>query len=516
MQPFAAPTAMKKLSLAFVLFSLVFSVACGSGIGGLIGTGHYNNGSLNGSYVYQITGNDLNSGSAYTESGVFTADGNGKIVSGEDDFSEETSGGLTTPSTDTGTYSVGSDGTGTITLNFSSGSVDFDITLASASKFYLIEADAANASGVGEKQSATTLPSAPTTFVFKQHDGNGVAGTQSSSIVGQFTLATNGTITGSDDENRSGIVNGGAGTGAPLALTGASAFAPPDSNGRGTATIVDSIGTTDLVYYIVDANNLRFIASDSGFVGIGRAEAQTGTFTTDPLSGNSFAFGSRADDATGLASVNTVGSFTASSGTISGGLLDTAIDWTAAYASIPINPTGTYTPVTSNGRSVVALSTSAPFSDTVTQVFWMVSPSRAFFLTASDTSDPSKIEDGTADEQQGTFTTSSLNGQYAFNMDGFDNNEGDFVDRVGWIQWKGNGNLTWNEAVNNSGTIGSSGGLSGTYTVGTNGRAAATVSPGTLSESNNDLVFYLVSGSNAYMLENDAGVEINGAMNLQQ
>jgi hypothetical protein len=515
MQLFAAPTAMKKLSLALMLLSLVFSVACGSnGINGLIGTGHYSNASLTGSYVYQITGNDLSSGSAYTETGVFTAHGDGTITSGEDDFSEETSGGITTPSTDTGTYSISSDGTGSITLNFSSGSIDFDITLASTSKFYLIEADGVNATGVGEKQTSTTLPTAATAFVFKQHNGNGVTGTQSSSAVGQFTLAADGTVTGSDDVNRSGAVNGGGGTGTPLALTAASAFTAPDSSGRGTAKLVDSAETLNLIYYVVDGNNLRFIDSDSGVVGIGRAEAQSGAFTTDPLSGNSFAFGSRADDAAGLAAVNTVGSFTASSGAISGGLLDSAVDWTAAYASIPINPTGTYTPVTASGRSVVATSTSAPFTNSVTQVFWMVSPSRAFFLTATDTSDPSKIEDGTADEQQGTFSNSSLNGQFAFNMDGFDNNEGLFVDRVGWIQWKGDGTLNWNEAVNNSGSIGSSGGLTGTYAVGTNGRAAATVN--SLSESNNDLVFYLVSGTNAYMLENDTGVEINGAMSQQQ
>jgi hypothetical protein len=515
MQPFAAPTAMKKISLAVMLFSLVFSVACGSnGINGLIGTGHYSNSSLTGNYVYQITGNDLSSGSAYTETGVFTANGSGTITSGEDDFSEETSGGITTPSTDTGTYSISSDGTGTITLNFSTGSIDFDITLASSSKFYLIEADAVNATGVGEKQTSTTLPTVATAFVFRQHNGNGVTGTQSSSTVGQFTLATDNTVTGNDDVNRSGAVNGGGGTGTPLALTAASAFTAPDGSGRGTAKLVDSTETLNLVYYVVDGNNLRFIDSDPGVVGIGRAEAQSGTFTTDPLSGNSFAFGSRADDAVGLAAVNTVGSFTATSGTISGGLLDSAVDWNAAYASIPINPTGTYTPVTTSGRSVVATSTSAPFTNSVTQVFWMVNSSRAFFLTTSDTSDPSKIEDGTADEQQGTFSNSSLNGQYAFNMDGFDNNVGNFVDRVGWIQWSGTGSLTWNEAVNNSGTIGSSGGLTGTYTVGTNGRAAATV--GSLSESNNDLVFYLVSGTNAYMLENDTGVEINGMMNQQQ
>jgi hypothetical protein len=512
MQHLAAPNTMKKIYLALMLVSLVFSMACGSnGIGGLIGTGHYSNASLTGSYVYQITGYEFSSGSAvqYQEAGIFTADGHGNITGGSDDFAETTSGGVSsTP--DTGTYSINSDGTGTVILTFgSSGSVTLSVTLVSNSKLYLIEADNANATGVAESQSSTTLPAG--TFIFKQHSVSSIA---DSSSIGQITLAANGAVTGSDDVNNSGTVNGGHGTAAPLTLAGGSVFNAPDSTGRGTAALIDSTGTVNLVYYIVNASNLRFMVSDAGVIGSGRAEAQSGApFTTDPLSGNSYAFGSRGDDSiAGNGAVNTVGTISASAGAITGGLFDSTTEGANSFASVAINPSGTYTPVAANGRTLFGFTTAMP--STVQQVFWMVSPARAFFLTLSDSSDVTKIEDGTADQQQGTFTNSSLNGQFAFNMDGYDNNQQLFVDRVGWIQWKGNGNLTWKEVVNNSGQASASGGLSGSYTVGSSGRTTATVS--NLSESNNDIVFYLVSGSSGYILENDPGVEINGMMNMQQ
>jgi hypothetical protein len=34
--------------------------------------------------------------------------------------------------------------------------------------------------------------------------------------------------------------------------------------------------------------------------------------------------------------------------------------------------------------------------------------------------------------------------------------------------------------------------------------------------ANNDVVFYLVSANSAYVLQNDPGLEIIGAVNLQQ
>jgi hypothetical protein len=49
--------------------------------------------------------------------------------------------------------------------------------------------------------------------------------------------------------------------------------------------------------------------------------------------------------------------------------------------------------------------------------------------------------------------------------------------------------------------------LTGTYSIASNGRVTSSV-----NNLSNNLVFYLVSGSNAYMLQNDTGVSIGGTM----
>jgi hypothetical protein len=52
----------------------------------------------------------------------------------------------------------------------------------------------------------------------------------------------------------------------------------------------------------------------------------------------------------------------------------------------------------------------------------------------------------------------------------------------------------------------------GTYAVDTTGRATATL---TGSTNNIDLVFYMVSPSQGYVLQQDAGVEVSGKATLQ-
>jgi hypothetical protein len=140
----------------------------------------------------------------------------------------------------------------------------------------------------------------------------------------------------------------------------------------------------------------------------------------------------------------------------------------------------------------------------------MVSPSRAFFLS----NDPNKEEDGIADLQQSsTFSNSSLSGPYAFVMDGFITASYN-ADGLGWIQGDGAGNMTWNQGVNDGGVFNStSGTLSGTYSVASNGRVTATITG--VSQTNNDLIFYLISDSSAYFSQNVTGYEMFGTMDLQ-
>ena len=93
-------------------------------------------------------------------------------------------------------------------------------------------------------------------------------------------------------------------------------------------------------------------------------------------------------------------------------------------------------------------------------------------------------------------------------MDGLTTlNSGALYDRVGNLHWDGAGNLGLTEVVNVSGSPSTSGTLMGTYTVGSNGRAV-----GNISGLSSNLVVYLASGSEGYMLQGDSGVEINGMM----
>jgi hypothetical protein len=511
---------MKKLLFALPLSALFFLFGCGGGGpsgagggGGGGGTGSFSNASLSGSYVYTISGFDLNTNNPYREAGVFTVDGNGNVTSGTDDFTEGASGIST--STSTGTYAISGDGTGTLSLIFdgvSSNNLNFYITLASGSKFYLVEADALNAYGVAEQQDATAASTTPSgSYAFRIHPVGAALGLNS--MVGQM-IVSSGVVSGSAD-----VIQGGSfdnGTGAPLAITTGSLTAPSTtagSTGRGSGSFADSLGTTSFNYYIVDSNNIRFLLNEATAVGIGRAALQTGApFTTASFTGG-YAFGSRGDDAVGgtlnYNDVATVGQLVVSNGAVTGGIYDSVQAGAQVGVGAPL--TGGAYSVQTNGRVAVTL---APGIGTTTeQVYWLVSPSLAYFIS----DDTTKAEDGIAQLQSTTsFSNASLSGQYAFFMDGLNFAAEAYVDRVGWINVDGNGNLTLFQSELDNGTLTNNGKFSGTYnTVAANGRATATVNG--ISAAPSDITFYLVSPTEAYILQSGAstGYMIIGDMNLQ-
>ncbi len=482
---------MRKLYLSLGLVSLLcLCTACGSSNGivtGFIPKGNFSKASLNGQYVYQIEGFDFRNsttGVPYREAGVFTANGSGGITSATDDFSE---GGTVLTTTSTGSYAISKDGTGSLSFNNALGTINLAVTLVSASKVYLVEGDSVlNAGGLAEKQDATAIATAPSgTFVFREHDINTL---QSAGSVGAFTVSGGTVSAGGKDVNSAGVLTS-------LTFTGGSFNAPDTLTGRGSGTLVDSSpATSSFFYYIVDANNIRFLSDDVGVVGSGRAEKQTGT----PALSGSYAFGSEGDTINFLSSINSAGRFTASSGTITGGARDTVQDGSSA---VNVTFTGTYTQAAS-GRASITLSTTANSN----LVVWMISPSRGFFVV----DDPTTVQEGTLDLQQtATFSNSTMNGQYALVMNGFD--AGGAKDRVGTLQWDGSGKLVLNEFTNANGVITVPIIISGSYSVSSNGRAT-----GSINTLSNNLVFYLVSGSNAYVVQNDTGVQIDGTVSKQQ
>ena len=501
-----------KIVLAALCGLLAFALGCGSSSNSS-GRGPFSNASLNGSYVCQLVGNDSFIDSAnnkqnesYTEALVITTDGAGHLKGVEDFNSSLPATGFVAGTAFTGTYTIGHDGNGSMTINFSapsSGQINLSITMENTSKFYAAEADAfsnfsANAAGEGIKQNSSALSSPPSnaSFVMRAHQEL----PSSSATVGSLNTSNAASVTGTIDVVRNGAL-------LPQLTVASGTLSTPDSNGRGTLAYTDTDSspvTTHYEYYIIDANTFLLMQSDSTMLGTGRAEAQAGGALN--LAGN-YAFGSRGDTSTNTGGVRSVGVFTAGGGSITAGKLDSVQDGTSTFFNQDF--TGNYTQG-SNGRVQVTFIPSGATSVMIPEVFWMVSPSRAFFLVNAN----NKVEDGTVDlQQQNSFATTDVNGQYALVMDGY--NSSNFLTRVGTLISDGKGNLQLNEEANSfdgslPGLINDPGTLSGNYTVDSNGRVAATIN----SVSSN-LVMYMVSPGQAYILQNDSGVEISGTVTLQ-
>jgi hypothetical protein len=81
---------------------------------------------------------------------------------------------------------------------------------------------------------------------------------------------------------------------------------------------------------------------------------------------------------------------------------------------------------------------------------------------------------------------------------------------VGTLQWDGSGKLILNEFTNTDGTP-STATLSGNYAVSANGRTGASI-----SNLSSNLIFYLVSANDAYVVQTDPNVELNGTISKQQ
>ena len=478
------------MTLAAMAF-LLAAIGCGSGSGIIRPLpGGFSKASLKGQYVIAQTGigavqPSVGIGAApFSEAIVFTADGNGNLTIPVDDFNQSATA-YTLPSSLTGTYSLGSDGTGSLSFNGS----NYAITMIDDSHFYVIEQDAfATASGFGEKQDTTAFTAAPSgNFVFKAHN------LSVSSRVGGITIS-GGAINGNEDFLSLGTLSSNL----PIA-TSVAMSAPDSTTGRGTFTLSDG---TSFNYYIVNSSKFHLM-SRTGLLEIGQAEAQTGgPFSVATLAaGTSYVFGSSGDTTSNTVAIHSAGVFTTDgNGSITGGAVDFVQD-TTVNSNLTVSG-GTYTlPADGGGRGQINLTLSG---GTISpQIFWMVNATRAYFLADSTAA----IEDGTFSLQQGA-PFSALGSQAAFVMDGFDTT---FKDRVGVFVPTSSG-FNWKQAANafdvNLGGNPSSLGTNGTAQVSPNGRVAVTVNGVTSS-----LVFYLSGPGSGFMVQEDA--DIGGAFSQQ-
>ncbi|HYU22324.1 MAG TPA: hypothetical protein VEM60_04215 [Candidatus Dormibacteraeota bacterium] len=479
---------MRKLNaLLMVCFALVFA----STVQGQTGV---NNAELNGNYAFTFNGltGNANGSVVFAAVGRFTADGAGNVTNGELDTNGVGPGSQLTAIAFTGTYAIGADNRGVMTLNIPGGARLAFAMMANGNAQF-IEIDAAGGtgtigSGTMEKVDTTAYSTARITgdYAF------GVAGFDNANnraaIAGRFTSNGTGTLT-----SAAGDLNA-YGSDYSMTFTAANYTVSNTATGRGTMNLAFAFGGTpdslDFVFYVVNPGKLFVMVSDpvtaatpllNGVVVQQRIPA--GGFTNASLNGNMVIYltgrsvcgggtGSVPKAGAGLLTANGNGAF--------------SLTYDENYCRAPnafTDAPGTYS-VASNGRTSITVGgfSLVAYLEDLNQIFLFVSDSNVLF--------------GFGEPQAaGSFTNSALNGTYA----GFATNPAAF----GVVVFSGEfsadgatptGNITGAEDMGvPSGPV-SGATFKATYSVAsspTNGRGTMTVTSGT----GGNAVFYMISAS---------------------
>jgi len=411
--------------LATVSFGFL-AAACGSGGGSITSapaptptSGPYSASSLNGTYAFEMSGQD--SGGFFARIGSFAANGSGAVTGGVEDVNSAAIPGHGEFTFTTGSYTIQSNGKGTMSLTDPTGTLQFSIVMTSTTGGLLTETDGiATASGNFTVQNTATFSSFPNSisgpyaFDFSGLDPSGAG----ESLVGQFTGNGGGGISGGVVDINDDFTPLGE-----QAITSAS-FIIDSTNGptfgRGTATFTIGGSVLNFASYLVGANHIRLLRTDYPAASIGDAVAQTGTIptSTSGLSG-SFALILGGSSLSG-ADVRG-GRLSLSGGTVSNIQMDD--DDSSASGSGNSNPTqipkgtisgATYTVDPSgDGRGTISFFDSS--LKTFSFIFYLVSPTQAFIQDIST----GITSDGSMQAQSGNpFTSSAAAGNWAFNWSG--------------------------------------------------------------------------------------------------
>ncbi len=452
-----------------------------------------NNAELNGNYSFVFSGiTGSSSGtSVFAAVGRFTADGSGNITNGELDTNGVDPGAVLTAQAFTGTYSIGGDNRGLMTLNIPGGAkVAFAMTANGNAQF--IEFDASGGtgtigSGTIEKADASAYNAAAISGDYAFGGAGFDDSNNRAAIAGRFTSNGAGVLT-----NEAGDVNA-YGTTSSMTFSSANYSVSDTSTGRGTINFAFSIGGSpfnlNFVFYVVNAGEQFVMVSDpvsastpllNGIVL--RQQSPAGGFSNASLNGGTviymtgFTF---CGNGSGRASDALAGLLTFDGK----GALNAAFDENCGSLSNSVSGlTGTYS-VASNGRTSIAVANGA--------VAYLVSPNQAF-LFATDSS----IVSGLGEPQAATsFTNDALKGNYA----GVATTPASFGVQVFSGEFTADGasptgNLTGTEDIGASSGPVSGAVFQAAYSVAsspTNGRGTMTVSSGT----GGNAIIYMISAS---------------------
>jgi hypothetical protein len=477
------------LSLAATI-TLIMVAGCGGGSKVTFPTpqGTFSNANLNGPFAFSYTGSDA--GGFLAVAGSFVADGAGHITSGTEDIN---SGVAVSPNAAlTGTYLVRADGRGTITLNSPAGNSTLDFVIVAGGHALVTRFDnRATGSGTIDQQTTSAFSNAalagPFAFTLSGIDTGGVP----LAVGGVFTSDASGNlIAGIDDSNNNGFVV----TNDPM--TGS---IPVASTGRGIATVNTSLGTLSFAYYVVDANHLKVVGTNTLPALGGEAFRQTGPFSNASVSGP-FAFTIAGADLLNGSPFAAGGVLTSNgTGNISAGVEDFN-DGGSISTAVPF--TGTYS-VASTGRGTLTLNTAAG------AFTFAIYPSTGGVLALE--TDNRFLTTGTALQQQtAAFNAGSFTGIYGMNFTGAAS--GSELDSIAELTADGVSKLTGIIDINNSGGITFGQPLSGAFTANANGRFALSLQT-PLGVQN--IIVYLANGNRALFVEVDGGLIAAGDIRHQ-
>jgi hypothetical protein len=310
-------------------------------------------GNLKGTYVFETRGIDGNG--PFQLAGVIALDGNGGVTSGEQTHNDPLLS--VSDSITGGSYTIGPDGRGTLTLNTADQNIgqqgieNLSLVFLSNSQALLATLDNPNlapsfevSSGALDLQTNTTAPTGGYAFA-----ANGVDISSSPMAIGGIlkidspnTISGTGSVADQDD----------AGTIFPTA-TISGTVTSPDSLGSLKFNLTASFSPSPIQFtgYIVDAQHIKLIESDKTGSGVGVGStagiaigqgAATGTFTSDQSFAGNYVFDVLGQDLSFLpTSLAVVGEFTAdTSGNLNNGYADEVLNGLQQYVSDSFD--GTY------------------------------------------------------------------------------------------------------------------------------------------------------------------------------
>ncbi|MBZ5521830.1 MAG: hypothetical protein LAP21_06275 [Acidobacteriia bacterium] len=476
-------------SLTAVIFVSLILTGCGGGSSHFAPppAGPFSNATFNGTYAIAFSG--TNTGGFFSLVGSVQANGNGQVTGGVVDVN--TASGVLTSQSVTGTYTVRANGQALALLTTPSGNFNIAFVMISAQRALVIRFDnSATASGTIDRQDTTafTATTLQGTFAFN------ISGVDASGLAmgsaGNFTGIGGGTIpSGVQDFNDNGTIN------TNLALSGA--YALGAANGRGTVALSTSLGTLNFVFYVVDANHLKLMETDTVPVLAGDAFRQQGTFSNASLSGAAAftvggAQGNNPYAAGGIFSADGAGNITSGVEDINNG----------GTVTRNLALTGTYS-IAASGRGTLTLNTGTGSSN------FVIYPSTGGLQMLEV--DITVITSGAAINQQaGPFSAASLAGGFGLNLTGA-TFSGE-VDQNSQFTMDGSSHVTGSLDVNNVGVLSSGLSVNGTYTLGPDGHGTMILQS---SLGTQNFAIYAVSNGHVLFIEIDSNLISQGDIEHQ-